>query len=142
MDDIGRFGDDAGKRTDDVAGVGSRASRGSSLPVPERTQVTTNSGETLYYQSHTKHTPGQHGYNPSAGTEPKNSLDLFGNSVTFGDNKTRYAVDSDGNVHRFNGSNGTYHWNGSTGDKSSPLNINATSAKHNIRDLKRMGAKI
>ncbi|MFV0548798.1 MAG: hypothetical protein ACK5M5_08780 [Limnobaculum xujianqingii] len=39
--------------------------------------------------------------------------------------KKRYALDSNGNVHQFtNGNDGTWHWSGSTGDKSVPLDKN------------------
>ncbi|XXF07903.1 hypothetical protein J3Q00_18100 [Pseudomonas sp. D2-3] len=76
------------------------------------------------YQSNSKHTAGMPGYNRNAGTEPKNSIDLFGVSVVGG--KKRYAKDADGNVHQFTDANdGAWHWAGSTGDKSAPLNKNA-----------------
>lgn len=59
----------------------------------------------------------------NAGTEPSNSLDLFNSSVSGGD-KTRYAIDDAGNINRFyDDGNGVYHWTGSTGDKSAPLNV-------------------
>ena len=35
-----------------------------------------------------------------------------------------FAVDSNGSIHRFEGTNGVYHWNGSTSDIKNPLNIN------------------
>ncbi|MEB1549512.1 hemagglutinin repeat-containing protein [Xanthomonas campestris pv. campestris] len=95
---------------------GSSLGRGSPLPVA----VNTTAANQLTYRSNGKHTPGQPGYNYSAGTEPRNSLDLFGNSVISG--KKRYAKDDQGNVHQFtNANDGSWHWAGSTGDKSSPL---------------------
>ena len=101
----------AGNRADDLGGVGSRGK-----------SVTTQSGDTLVYQSNGKHVPGQHGYNTRAGTEPNNAADIFAQSTQVGD--ARYAQDANGNIHRFfNDGNGTWHWSGSTGDKSSPLKI-------------------
>lgn len=35
----------------------------------------------------------------------------------------RYAKDSQGNVHKFFGTNGEYHWSGSSGDSKNPLPI-------------------
>jgi filamentous hemagglutinin len=90
--------------------------KGSSLPTPEA--ITAPNG--LKYKSNPKHTPGQTGYNRGAGTEPSNSIDLFGNSVTSG--KKRYALDNEGNVHQFTNTNdGSWHWSGSTGDKTVPI---------------------
>jgi len=101
-------------------GVKSQPSgKGTSKPVPE---VTTASNG-LDYISNGKHTPGELGYSRRAGTEPGNSLDLFGGSIQSG--KKRYAIDPQGNVHQFTNSNdGTWHWSGSTGDKTVPLDKN------------------
>jgi filamentous hemagglutinin len=90
--------------------------KGSAMPVPTPTKA----GNGLVYQSNGKHTPGQVGYNRNAGTEPTNSIQLFGNSVENG--KKRYALDEKGNVHQFTNTNdGSWHWSGSTGDASVPL---------------------
>ncbi|MFJ7500074.1 hemagglutinin repeat-containing protein [Serratia grimesii] len=90
--------------------------KGSALPVP----IATKASNGLVYQSNGKHTPGQAGYNRNAGTEPTNSIQLFGNSVENG--KKRYALDGKGNVHQFTNTNdGSWHWSGSTGDASVPL---------------------
>ncbi|MBP2153425.1 hypothetical protein [Erwinia rhapontici] len=98
-----------------AAGIG-KGGKGSSLPTP----TTTSAANGLNYQSNPKHTPGQQGYSFNAGTEPKNSIDLFGTSVASG--KKRYSIDSEGNVHQFTNTNdGTWHWSGSTGDKTVPL---------------------
>ncbi|MEB6380841.1 hypothetical protein MXM41_18185 [Leclercia adecarboxylata] len=98
-----------------AAGIG-KGGKGSSLPTP----TTTPAANGLNYQSNPKHTPGQQGYNFNAGTEPKNSIELFGASVASG--KKRYSIDSEGNVHQFTNTNdGTWHWSGSTGDKTVPL---------------------
>ncbi|WP_315710631.1 hemagglutinin repeat-containing protein [Brenneria uluponensis] len=103
-----------------AAGIGKSGSgKGSALP----TSTATTAQNGLNYQSNPKHTPGQQGYSYKAGTEPNNSIDLFSTSVTSG--KKRYAKDAEGNVHQFTNTNdGTWHWSGSTGDKSAPLNKN------------------
>jgi filamentous hemagglutinin len=63
------------------------------------------------------------GNRPNAGTEPRNSLDLFNSSVPGGDG-VRYAIDSNGNINRFfSDGNGVYHWSGATGDSAAPLNV-------------------
>ncbi|MCK4125798.1 MULTISPECIES: hypothetical protein [Ralstonia solanacearum species complex] len=43
------------------------------MPIPEK--VTADNG--LQVESNPKHTPGMSGNNPRAGTEPRNSLELF-----------------------------------------------------------------
>lgn len=89
------------------------------LPIPE--QVTADNG--LEVKSNSKHTPGMDGDRPNAGTEPRNSLDLFNSSVPGGDG-VRYAIDSNGNINRFfSDGNGVYHWSGATGDSAAPLNV-------------------
>lgn len=89
------------------------------LPIPET--VTADNG--LQVESNPKHTPGMPGNRSNAGTEPRNSLDLFNSSIPGGEG-TRYAIDSNGNISRFNtDGNGVYHWTGSTGDKNSSLNV-------------------
>ncbi|VEJ56821.1 Possible hemagglutinin (DUF638) [Pragia fontium] len=105
-----------------------QSAKGSSLPTP--TAIPASNG--LNYVSNPKHTPGQMGYHRNAGTEPKDSIKLFGNSVASG--KKRYALDSDGNVHQFTNTNdGTWHWSGSTGDKSA-----AVSKKDIPSDVKKI----
>lgn len=100
-------------------GAKNSTEKGSSLP----TATATTAQNGLNYQSNPKHTPGQPGYSFKAGTEPKDSMDLFGASVVSG--KKRYAKDAEGNVHQFiNTNDGTWHWSGSTGDKTAPLNKN------------------
>ncbi|WP_321950935.1 hemagglutinin repeat-containing protein [Burkholderia cenocepacia] len=89
------------------------------LPIPET--VTADNG--LQVVSNPKHTPGMPGNRSNAGTEPGDSLDLFNSSIPGGEN-TRYAIDSRGNINRFySDGNGVYHWSGSTGDSSAPLNV-------------------
>ncbi|HFT5241860.1 TPA: hypothetical protein ACGTP8_002657 [Yersinia enterocolitica] len=97
-------------------GKGNSGSKGSAMPVATPTKASND----LIYQSNGKHTPGQVGYNRNAGTEPANSIQLFGNSIDSG--KKRYALDEQGNVHQFTNTNdGSWHWSGSTGDASVPL---------------------
>lgn len=103
---------------------------GNNLPVPKPTTVKTTSGETLTYQSNAKHSPGHGGQkgNESAGIEPKNSLDLFTDSVsTSSSSKRRYAQDAQGNVHEFKYSgDNTWHWSASSNDINSPLSKDKT----------------
>ncbi|WP_314884584.1 DUF637 domain-containing protein [Psychrobacter immobilis] len=89
----------------------------SSLQVPET--VTAKNG--LNYTSNGKHNPGADGYNRSAGTEPKNSLDLFENSVKIKDQ--RMAIDKTGAIHRFmdNKTAEGWHWAGASSDISAPF---------------------
>jgi filamentous hemagglutinin len=95
--------------------------RDNRLPIPET--VTADNG--LQVESNPKHTPGAQGNRPNAGTEPRDSLDLFNSSVPSGD-KTRYAIDADGNINRFySDGNGVYHWTGSTGDVKAPLDVSS-----------------
>jgi filamentous hemagglutinin len=91
------------------------------LPIPET--VTADNG--LQVESNPKHTPGMPGNRPNAGTEPGGSLDLFNSSIPGGE-KTRYAIDSEGNINRFySDGNGVYHWTGSTGDARSPMDVSS-----------------
>ena len=56
-------------------------SQGSNLPIAG--PIVAPNGLTV--ESNPKHTPGNPGYSSVAGTEPKNSLDIFGNSMPGGD---------------------------------------------------------
>ncbi len=95
------------------------ASANNRMPIPEK--VTADNG--LQVESNPKHTPGMLGSNPRAGTEPRNSLDLFNSSIP-GEDNARYAIDSKGNINRYyDDGNGVYHWSGSTGDSGNPLNL-------------------
>ncbi|WP_240153692.1 VENN motif pre-toxin domain-containing protein, partial [Erwinia amylovora] len=113
----------AGVALSALGGV-SKAGKGSPLPTPKAT--TAQNG--LVYKSNPKHTPGQQSNRPNAGIEPQNSLEIFEKSIPstkkYGNKEVRYAIDQNGSVHRFEGTNGEYHWNGSTGDKKNPLNKN------------------
>jgi filamentous hemagglutinin len=97
------------------------------LPIPEAT--TASNG--LKVESNSKHTRGAQGFRPNAGIEPKNSLDLFGNSVSIDGNKARYSMGDDGSIHRYFPDNtGTYHWSGSTGDSKNSMQLdNRTKAQ-------------
>jgi hypothetical protein len=99
----------------------------SRTPVP---QVTAAPNNGLPYESNDKHTPGTNGYDPKGGIEPRNSFDLFGNSVAHinanNGKETRYTVDANGEIHRFsNDGNGIWHWSGSSADVNNPLAGNA-----------------
>ncbi|WP_432368729.1 hemagglutinin repeat-containing protein [Pantoea allii] len=97
------------------------------LPIPEPT-VAMNG---LKVESNTKHTPGAQGFRPNAGIEPRNSLELFGRSVSVDGNKARYSMGADGAIHRYFPDNaGTYHWSGSTGDSKNAMQLdNKTKAQ-------------
>ncbi|MBT0728547.1 hypothetical protein HGT73_14500 [Rosenbergiella australiborealis] len=101
--------------------------RDNRLPIPEST-VASNG---LKVESNTKHTPGAQGFRPNAGIEPRDSLDLFKNSISLIGNKARYSMGNDGSIHRYFPDNtGTYHWSGSTGDLKNPMQLdNKTKAQ-------------
>gem|GEM_PF-2128959 len=91
------------------------------LPIPKPT-VGSNG---IPVESNGKHTPGLPGYSPNEGTEPRESIELFGTSVASParPNDVRYAVDTQGEIHRFsNNGLGVWHWSGSTADENAPLN--------------------
>lgn len=89
-------------------------------PVPEPIPA----GNGLIYGSNDKHTPGAPGSGRGQGVEPRNSIDLFNDSVPSikDPDGTRYTKDANGDIHRFsNDGNGNWHWSGSTGDVGVPL---------------------
>ncbi len=95
--------------------------KGSALPVPE--PVIASNG--LVYKSSPKHTPGQTASRINAGVEPSNSIEIFENSISstkkYSNKEVRFATDEAGNIHRFESTNGIFHWNGSSGDAGNPL---------------------
>jgi hypothetical protein len=102
------------------------------IPVPNSTKASNG----LYYKSNGKHTLGQPGNRPNAGIEPRNSLDLFGDSVSSSKQaNTRYTYDTDTNtLHRFFGSEGgDWHWSGSTNQ-----GVNSLTGKDVPIDVKRL----
>lgn len=101
--------------------------RDNRLPIPE--PIVASNG--LKVESNTKHTLGAPGYRPDVGIEPRNTLELFNNSVSVDGNKARYSIGSDGSIHRFFPDNsGSYHWSGSTGDAKNPMKLdNKTRAQ-------------
>ena len=106
--------------------------QGNGVPVKEKT--TASNG--LDYKSNPKHTPGQPGNRPNAGIEPKNSLDLFGDSVpSTSKPNQRYTYDADTNtLHRFyNGGNGIWHWSGSTNQGAN--SINGSQVPNDIKNI-------
>lgn len=112
-------------KVEDVAKAANNLVKGrKGSPIPSPTPTVATNG--LVYKSNPKHTPGQHSNRPNAGVEPPDSLKLFGQSIPsskhYPNKEVRFAVDTKGNIHRFEGTNGEYHWNGSTGDAKNPLN--------------------
>lgn len=110
--------------------IKSKPAANNRTPVPEATKASNG----LTYKSNTKHTPGGGSNRLNAGVEPKNSLELFGNTYQSG-NK-RYAVDSQGNIHQFTyegvGSN-TWHWAGRTGlDQPIQQRMNGNNIPHDV----------
>nr|WP_308027675.1 hypothetical protein [Neisseria bergeri] len=107
----------------------------SSVPVPETVEIKFDN-KVVTYKSNSKHTPGGSGWNPKAGKEPKNSLDLFIKSKPIPSSPTvRFSKDEYGNIHRFSGDhNNQWHWNGSTGDANNPLKLN-NKVKFDLRNL-------
>ena len=112
--------------------VGDSNTQRNGVPVKEKTK--TSNG--LDYQSNSKHTPGQPGNRPNAGIEPKNSLDLFGESVpsTLKPNQ-RFTYDAEtSTLHRFyNDGNGTWHWSGSTNQGAN--SITGSQVPNDIKNI-------
>ncbi len=124
-----------GPNKDDLAYLAE--GRDNRLPIPEAT-VASNG---LKVESNSKHTPGAQGFRPNAGTEPRNSLDLFEHSIATKDPKIRLSIDNNGNIHRFFNTSkdgtGTFHWSGSTGDGKNALgNRELGSFNKEIKELK------
>ncbi|WP_019671778.1 hypothetical protein [Psychrobacter lutiphocae] len=98
------------------------------LPVPNPLK----SKNGLTYKSNPKHTLGQSGNRANAGIEPRNSFELFGNSVQSG--RKRYSLDSSGNIHQYtNANDGTWHWAGRTGsDQPSAQRLNVENIPNEV----------
>ncbi|MDR0207872.1 MAG: DUF637 domain-containing protein [Pseudomonas putida] len=121
-----------------LGGRGGIGVSGSAIPTKNATLASNG----LVYKSNPKHTPGQSGNRPNAGIEPKNALEIFGSSIPstkqYANKEVRYSVDDKGHVHRFEGSNGEFHWNGSSGDARNPL-----PGKHIPSEIqKKLGVKL
>ena len=102
--------------------------------VPVKNKTTAANG--LDYQSNTKHTPGQQGFRANAGTEPGNSLELFGESVASASKPgQRFSFDRLTNtLHRFfNDGNGTWHWSGSTNQGAN--SITGSQVPNDIKNI-------
>ena len=119
----------------------SKGKGGSKGGIPVKNKTTASNG--LDYQSNGKHTPGQPGNRPNAGVEPKNSLDLFGNSKSSPNSQAeRFTYDKETNtLHRFfNDGNGTWHWSGSTNQGANSLRgRDVPNDIKNIFDLPKKG---
>ncbi len=81
------------------------------LPQPPPPEHYTNPGT---HDTNTR-SPGRGNrpYNETKQVLPPDHVALFNNSVAMPDGN-RYAVGADGVIHRFDGTNGVFHWNGST----------------------------
>jgi hypothetical protein len=93
-------------------------------PVPEPRKSEKNG---LTYKSNPKHTRGQPGNRPNAGIEPRNSFELFEDSIASTE-KTghRYAYEKETDtIHRFfsNAEETEWHWCGSENQGKNSLNI-------------------
>ena len=97
------------------------SSTGSSVPVPFETTVTFRESKDSYqlkYQSNEKHSLGHGGKRPGheASLEPKNSLELFQQSISVKDGMRVTFDKSTGEVHQFFSGTGNnrnlYHWAG------------------------------
>ena len=89
---------------------------------PVSNKTTASNG--LNYQSNPKYTPGNTGYRNNAGIEPRNSLDLFEDSVpsTSKPNQRYTHEKPTDTLHRFfNDGNDTWHWSGSTNQGANSL---------------------
>jgi len=94
----------------------SSASTSSSLP-PDPNN---NEDDGDYYESSPKHHQNAKG---NASQEPKNAKEMFDKSVK-DEQGRRWYKDKDGVLHRFEGSNNKYHWNGSYEGKASQMPSN------------------
>ncbi|MCR4996277.1 MAG: hypothetical protein K6A61_03140 [Butyrivibrio sp.] len=113
---------------------------GSSSQLPVGKKVTASNG--LEYESNSKHTPGAQGNRRNAGTEPRNSLKLFEESVPAkNDPNVRFTYDEDTDtLHRFyNDGNGTWHWSGST--NQGPNSIRGDDVPIDIKRLFNLKSK-
>ena len=104
------------------------------VPVPERKKASNGLG----YKSNPKHTPGQPGNRPNAGTEPRNSFELFGDSTPSNKNpRQRYTYEkSTGTLHRFSpteNDGSLWHWSGST--NQGPNSLKGSQVPNDIKNL-------
>ncbi|MGA2083667.1 MAG: hypothetical protein ABSH53_24120 [Holophaga sp.] len=80
--------------------------------------IETAKGDIIRLETNPKHHP------LSVSPQPGNVAELFGRSIE-AENGTRWAMDSNGIVHRFSApSNGATHWNGSTGG-AKPIQVSS-----------------
>ena len=104
------------------------------VPVPERKKASNGLG----YKSNPKHTPGQPGNRPNAGTEPRDSFELFGDSTPSNKNpRQRYTYEkSTGTLHRFSpteNDGSLWHWSGST--NQGPNSLKGSQVPNDIKNL-------
>ena len=124
--------DQENKKESEEEGKGDSNTQRNGVPVKEKTKASNG----LDYQSNPKHTPGQPGNRPNAGIEPKNSLDLFGESVpSTSKPNQRFTYDAEtSTLHRFyNDGNGTWHWSGSTNQGAN--SITGSQVPNDIKNI-------
>lgn len=110
---------------DDINLSSTKAHNNSAIIHPEPVRASNG----LFYQSNPKHTAGYSSGEKLAGIEPRNSLELFGQSkkgtvkVEAKKPPPMYALDKDGHIHRFMSQDQgkTWHWTGSTADEKVSL---------------------
>jgi len=110
---------------DDINLSSTKATNNSAIIHPEPVRASNG----LLYQSNPKHTAGYSSGEKLAGIEPRNSLELFGQSkkgtvkVEAKKPPPMYALDEDGHIHRFMSQDQgkTWHWTGSTADEKVSL---------------------
>ena len=125
--------DQENKKESEEEGKGDSNTQRNGVPVKEKTKASNG----LDYQSNPKHTPGQPGNRPNAGIEPKNSLDLFGESVpSTSKPNQRFTYDAEtSTLHRFyNDGNGTWHWSGST-NQGANSTITGSQVPNDIKNI-------
>ena len=81
--------------------------------------------DNMTYEVNAKHVPGAPGYDPKRGGDlPEDARRSFARAQTYDGGKTWFASSEDGkSVYRYQASNGTVHWNGSTSDIRHPLDL-------------------
>jgi hypothetical protein len=109
-----------------VASQGKKSGSSESAAMPKNGAVSAagspapngnNNNDNDYYESSSKHNPN------SKSPEPKNAKEMFEKSVK-DDKGRRWYKDKSGTLHRFEGSNHKYHWNGSYEGKASQMDGN------------------
>ena len=90
--------------------------------------------DNMTYEVNAKHVPGAPGYDPKRGGDlPEDARRSFARAQTYDGGKTWFASSEDGkSVYRYQASNGTVHWNGSTSDIRHPLDLRTRTEYNKI----------